>query len=383
MILTIKFPTLNQTTMSTHRLEEYLKPRENNAICAYGATALQQQVQYLKQDWKGVHSASEDIEYVHRMRVATRRFRSIFDIFARCLPRKKRERWEKEIVRLTKALGDARDLDVHIALLSDFSQTLPEPQYHPGIIRLLLRLKQQRQQLQPQIVNDLDRMMKKNVLEEMEHSLKKIIPVQTDAPSPFDTRLYQMAFKSINRCMNNLLLFDGRIQNPKNIKDLHDMRLEAKNLRYTIEIFQDLYTDRLETQLAVAQDMQSQLGVIHDEDNWIANLDQFLEEERKRVCEFYGNEGPFNLLKPGIAYLRKARQKNRNQQYRSFIRKWEKWKTDNLWGSLYQITKLPTIIYLPKPDAVQEPETVDETLPALSEGTPLEPDQTTETQETP
>ena len=88
--------------------------------------------------------------------------------------------------------------------------------------------------------------------------------------------------------MNNLLLFDGRIQDPKNIKDLHDMRLEAKNLRYTIEIFQDLYTDRLETQLAVAQDMQGQLGDIHDDDNWIANLEKFLKAERKRAWNFTG-----------------------------------------------------------------------------------------------
>ena len=131
--------------------------------------------------------------------------------------------------------------------------------------------------------------------------------------------------------------------------------------------------------MAVAEDMQNQLGVIHDDDNWIANLDQFLEEERQRVLEFYGNPGPFNLLKPGIAYLRKTRQKNRNQQYRSFIRKWEKWKTDNLWGSLYQITKLPTIIYQPKPDPVPEPE--DKTLPASTEETTPELDQTIETQE--
>ena len=360
-----------------------MKSKDDMAICAYGAAAILQQVKSMKQDWKGVRSASEDIEYVHRMRVATRRFRSIFDIFACCLPKKKRGVWGKEIVRLTKALSDARDLDVHISWLTEFSLTLPEPQYHAGINRLLLRLKQQRLLVQPKIVNDLDQIKKKGVLEDIETTLKKIVPSKTDTPSPFDSRLYQMAFKSINRCMNKLLAYDGRIQEPKNIEDLHEMRLEAKNLRYTIEIFQDLYTDRLETQLAIAQDMQSQLGTIHDDDNWIAILDEFLEEELKRIQDFYGNESPFNLLKPGIDYLRKTLQKNRNQQYRNFIWKWEKWKTGNLWGSLYQITKLPTIIYQSKPDAAQIPETDDETLPASSEDTPPELDQTQETQETP
>jgi CHAD domain-containing protein len=358
-----------------------LKAKTDKSICAYGAAAILQQLDNLKQDWEGVYAASEDIEYVHRMRVATRRFRSNLSIFGGCLPKKIHRSWEKEISRLTKALSNARDLDVHIAMLTDFPQTLPEPQYHPGIGRLLLRLRQAREQVQPQIEKELNRITKKGTLDEMETMLLKMVPSQTDTPSPYAPRLYQTAFKSINRCMNNLLVYDGRIQNPKNIKELHEMRLEAKNLRYTIEIFQDLYADRLESQLAAAQDMQSQLGSIHDNDIWITSLDQFLKEERKRILEFYGNEGPINLLKPGVDYLRKTLQKNRNRQYRLFIRKWEKWKTDNLWGSLYQITKLPTIIYQPEPEAILDPKTEDEISPTASDGTPPALDQPAETQE--
>jgi len=351
-----------------------LKSRDDIAICAYGAAAILQQVKNLKNDWKGVRSADNDIEYVHRMRVATRRFRSAFDIFASCLPKKKRSTWETEIVRLTQALSDARDLDVHIAMLTEFSQTLPESQYHPGISRLILRLRQKREQVQPKIVNDLNRITKKGMLEELETSLKKLLLRQTEAPSLYSPHLYQMAFKSINRCMNKVLAYDGRIQNPKNIKDLHDMRLEAKSLRYTIEIFQDLYANRLEIQLAVVEDIQGQLGDIHDDDNWIANLDKFLKSERKRTLAFYGHEGPFNLLKPGINYLREAQQENRNQQYHDFIQKWEQWKTENLWGSLYQVTKLPTVIYQPEADESEDPAVEEE-----AELTELALEQTKET----
>jgi CHAD domain-containing protein len=386
-----------------------VKPRDDIAICAYGAAAIQQQVQNLKNEWKGVRSANEDIEYVHRMRVATRRFRSAFDIFASCLPKKKRSTWETAIVHLTQALSNTRDLDVHIAMLTEFSQSLPEPQYHAGISRLILRLRQEREQVQPKIVKDLNRIKKKGVLEELETTLKKLVLRQTEAPSRYSPHLYQVAFKSINRCMNKLLAFDGRIQNPINIKDLHDMRLEAKSLRYTIEIFQDLYTDRLETQLSVVENMQSQLGDIHDDDNWIANLDKFLKSERKRTLAFYGHEGPYNLLIPGINYLRESRQENRNKQYDDFIQKWEGWKTENLWGSLYQVTKLPTVIYQPEADESEEPtgkdgaeikelvdeqteEAVTEILETMvgkerrksySQDTDPEPDQPAETQVTP
>jgi len=336
-------------------LEENLKARNDIAVCAYGAAALLQQVQNLKDEWKGVRSADEDIEYVHRMRVGTRRFRSAFDIFASCLPKKKRGIWESEIIQLTQALSDARDLDVHIAMLTEFSKSLPEPQYHPGINRLILRLRQQREQVQPQILSNLNRIKKHGILKQLESSLKKLILRQTEAPSRYSPQLYRMAFKSIKSCTNKLLAYDGRIQDPINVKDLHDMRLEAKSLRYSIEIFQDLYADRLESQLAVMQDIQGQLGDIHDGDNWIANLDKFLKSERKRTLAFYGHEGPFNLLKPGINYLRQARQEDRKQQYLDFIQKWEQWKTENLWGSLYQVTKLPTVIYQPEVEESEEP----------------------------
>ncbi|MDX9865829.1 MAG: CHAD domain-containing protein [Anaerolineaceae bacterium] len=329
-----------------------MKSKVNPDICVFGAAAILQQTKNLKQDWEGVHSANQDIEYVHRMRVATRRFRSIFDIFARCLPKKKRKVWKKEITRLTKALSTARDLDVHIAMLTEFSQALPEPQHHPGINRLLLRLRQEREQVQPKIDKALNRIQKTGAVEDLETALKRLLPPQTDAPSAYPSGLYQLAFKSINRGMNKLLVYDGRIQDPKNITELHELRLEAKNLRYIIEIFQDLYTDRLESQLVIVQDMQSQLGVIHDEDNWIAGLDTFLKTERERTLAYYGHEGPFNLLKPGINLLRDTLKKDRQQQYHDFIHKWERWKTENLWGSLYQVTKLPTIIYQPEREPV-------------------------------
>lgn len=344
-----------------------MKEKDDKIICAYGAVALLQQVKNLKKEWEGVHSGEADIEYVHRMRVATRRFRSIFEIFEHCFPKKKRGAWKAEVVRLTKALSKARDLDVHIAMLSEFSQTLPKPQQHAGISRLKLRLEQDREHVQPKLMKNLDRIRKKGVLDDIENSLKKITVEPTDSPVQYSNSLYQMAFKAINRCMNRLLSYDGRIQNPKNVEDLHAMRLEAKSLRYTIEIFQQLYTDQLESQLAFIEDMQSQLGDIHDDDIWLINLEKFSKAERKRTRDFYGSEAPYNLLVPGLKVLEKARKANRDTQYKHFIKNWEKLKEENLWGSLYQATKLPTIIYQPEPEE-DESESTEE---------PIEDTQTT------
>ncbi|MFQ6042085.1 MAG: CHAD domain-containing protein, partial [Candidatus Poribacteria bacterium] len=57
---------------------------------------------------------ADDIEYVHRMRVASRRLRSGFALFEECFPPKRLKRWRKQIRRVTRALGDARYTDVQI-----------------------------------------------------------------------------------------------------------------------------------------------------------------------------------------------------------------------------------------------------------------------------
>ena len=323
-----------------------MKSIDDHQVCAFGASALLGHLQSIQNEWEGVRQA-QDIECIHRMRVATRRFRSVFEIFSTCLPKKKRGLWQTEISALTKSLSKARDLDVHIAILEDILQNIPSSQYRPGIHRILLRLRQLRTKLQPEVVASLDQLEKNGLIQEISTSLQKLTSDDDISPSP---ALYEIAFDAINRCMNDLLSYDGRIQNPKLVADLHAMRLAAKNLRYTMEIFQNLYTNRLEDQLAVVKEIQTQLGDIHDDDIWLVKLDKFLITEHKRTLKYFGHTRPFNLLQPGIHFFQEDRRQNRSRLYQEFIPKWEKWKTENIWGSLYQATKLPTIIYHPDPE---------------------------------
>jgi CHAD domain-containing protein len=77
------------------------------------------------------HSAGvldlEDIERVHDMRVATRRLRAALEIFMPCLPPKRGKAVLKEVKRLADALGERRDADVAIELLSTVAAAMPDP----------------------------------------------------------------------------------------------------------------------------------------------------------------------------------------------------------------------------------------------------------------
>jgi len=58
---------------------------------------------------------TEDRECVHRMRVASRRLRTVLPLLATSLSRQTCARWRKQSRRITRALGAARDTDIQMA----------------------------------------------------------------------------------------------------------------------------------------------------------------------------------------------------------------------------------------------------------------------------
>jgi CHAD domain-containing protein len=56
--------------------------------------------------------SADDIEYVHQLRVATRRASAAVQIFAELLPKRKSRLINRRLRELRQAAGEARDLDV-------------------------------------------------------------------------------------------------------------------------------------------------------------------------------------------------------------------------------------------------------------------------------
>ena len=92
---------------------------EGESLCRYGAGYLLRQLAAARAEMPGVRGRA-DIEHIHRMRVATRRFRSAVPLFSLCLPEKRVRRWRRELRRTAEALGEARDADVQIAYLHEY-----------------------------------------------------------------------------------------------------------------------------------------------------------------------------------------------------------------------------------------------------------------------
>ena len=72
----------------------------------------------------------DDIEYVHRSRVATRRIRAAFTLFSSCFQKQILRANSREIRRLTRSLGEARDLDVQIGFIRSFLEEKSHSKNH-------------------------------------------------------------------------------------------------------------------------------------------------------------------------------------------------------------------------------------------------------------
>jgi CHAD domain-containing protein len=68
----------------------------------------------------------EQVEYVHDMRVATRRLRAALEIFEPCFPPKRHRKALKKVKELADALGERRDADVEIEMLEALADDTAE-----------------------------------------------------------------------------------------------------------------------------------------------------------------------------------------------------------------------------------------------------------------
>jgi CHAD domain-containing protein len=285
---------------------------------------------------------TEDRECVHRMRVASRRLRSVLPLFATALSRQTCTRWRKQLRRVTRVLGAARDTDVQIAYVQQFLHDRASAEEQIGVERVLLRLEQRRQALQEPVVKAIERFAARQLAEEMEERLNQVVSQSesygVDVPG---RRVYRRTRKGILKRLNAFEAFAPYVAQPECVKELHAMRIAAKRLRYIMQALAPLYPDELAEPVQAARLCQTKLGDIHDGDVWIDTLPHLLDEEQARTLAYFGSTTPFEPLRSGILALLHDRQQQRAQDYQEFVTFWEQLQAQGVWDGLRQTLDAP------------------------------------------
>lgn len=309
------------------------------AINVYGAKIIYKHVSAMQSELEGVIT-SRDIENIHRMRVTTRRLRSAFKIFRDCFPKSDYKAYTKDIRDVTRALGQARDLDVQIEILEASLPEYADPRLSAGIARLHLRLKQNRLAVQSEVVEAMKTLEADETLCQITRWaapwLDKGEKVYLYSPA-----LLELAFSNIQTRLDELLAFDQQVRIESNQTQLHDMRISAKRLRYTMETFQDFYGEPIKPFITQTKEIQDLLGAIHDADVWIAMIPVFINEEEQRITSYFGHNRPLRRLLPGLKAFIADRKTSRDDDYQAFLALWDKILESETWEKLTTLISAP------------------------------------------
>jgi CHAD domain-containing protein len=305
----------------------------NPAVCLFGAEVTQKYLSAFYKEIPGV-LRSRDIEFVHRLRVASRRLDTAITVFKTCHPGKKVKAWQKELRPIMSVLGRARDLDIQAACIKSYLKASPSADLRPGIRRLLLRVTQKRKRIQVQLQDTLKGLEQHQALVSLDvrsSALQKSPKVNGGRRSeeiiPYAGRIIQPVF-------GKFLSYDLFVDQVDAVKELHAMRIAAKKFRYTLECFAVIYPGNLAEYLSTLRVIQDQLGTIHDCDIWQATSDRFIERERQRTEKYFGSDRVMVRLMPGLQAFFEDRNRQRVETHTAFTRYWHELRQEHLWDKL-------------------------------------------------
>lgn len=248
----------------------------------YARERILPQVQVLRREQPGV-LRNTDEEYLHRTRVALRRLNTALQSFADCFPPKLCRQSVKRLKQFSSVLGPARDLDVQSQFLHEFREQSEQSANGEGLQALQNRLKQERCGLQRELERAIFRLQEQDVLSNLEASLQSEVELAGSAAEL--VALKQLAQENICRRAEQFYHESDVISDPENVEGLHALRIHAKHLRYTLELFNPLYDGSLSSGIAQFRRYQELLGQIHDCDVWLDLLTRFDAKESDTCLE--------------------------------------------------------------------------------------------------
>lgn len=321
-----------------------MKPEVDNGIQLAGCEYVNAQLSRLMQHLQGAQTAA-DIEDLHQARVACRRLRSALTVFSDCFDAGKLHTWNKHLKRLLRSFGAARDLDVQLEFLQSVLDGIDaeHKRDRPGIRRMLLRWQRRRDKAQPDVVKAVRKIVNGHVLMNIHLDVERILfELRHSGITPDSTALISRAVAQIQQRTDDLLARRACLDRPEAIDEHHAMRIAAKKLRYTLEIFDAALKGKLRGSIKKIKKIQTLLGDLHDCDVWVDDVTAFIDREKQRTFDFYGSVRPFARILPGLESLRMQRQACRGRLLNEARAYFEKLQADQFWPSFPDgLTVLP------------------------------------------
>jgi CHAD domain-containing protein len=263
---------------------------------------------------KALHEAEQNSEYVHQLRVGTRRADAALRIFAPCLPDKVWRKARKRLKRIRRAAGAARDLDVFAIHVLERQSDQPA-QHQPGLDFLVGHTLGQRTQAQTQLQET--GLRDGNGLEEFVRDL--VLSIRPPADASGDATLLTLARPLLSNLLNTL--HEKASGDLKEYPHLHQVRIAGKRLRYAMEVFAPCFEPAFRQRLyPLVEQMQEILGGANDSYVGAQRIVQIRAYVRTAWSDGW------KRLAPGVEAALQSFRKRLPAERRRFLRWWKHWQ---------------------------------------------------------
>lgn len=323
--------------------------------------------------WKAMPAviAAEDPGAVHKVRVASRRLRAAMDVAADCFPRKWYRPLHKTAKRITRALGEVRDRDVMLEALARERERATGPELR-AIDHLIADVTRDRKRARKAMVRFLASFDDEGVRKETKRRFprpKRRRDARGGAPgirnpngelhersgngaaraggsrgmdgrgSPTaldpEASLETNARRVLAGRIEDLLRYGPIIPDAGASEALHDARIAAKRLRYTLELFGTVFGDEGERAIQQLKDLQDELGVLHDHDVRI----DLIEQRRSALGD--NGEGQASELRTGLDALARRERSARAASHGAVVERWRRLEAERFPETVRALTVAP------------------------------------------
>ena len=209
--------------------------------------------------------SGEEIEDLHKMRVATRRMRAAFIVFEDAYKAKYIRPYLKGLRASGRVLGRVRDLDVQLDNARRYQAGLNEEQ-RPGMEPLIEAWENSREEARHNLCDYLDGEDYAAFKRTFNLFLNNPDPGKLPVPEnqPYPDRVKEIAPILIYERLATVRAYEPYLIDAS-IETLHALRIEIKRLRYTVEFFQDILGPEVDGIIKELKGLQEHLGELNDD----------------------------------------------------------------------------------------------------------------------
>jgi CHAD domain-containing protein len=248
--------------------------------------------------------ADVDSEFLHDLRVAVRRTRSVQRQLKRVFPPEPLARARADFRWLQQVTGPSRDLDVHLLDLDRQARALPaEARDDLTPLRDILQARRRRERRR--MVAALRSPRTRALLDEWGAVLEGLVEAPAEARPDASRTIAEVAGARIVAAHRRMIVAGSAIDDATPPEDLHALRKMGKELRYLLELFGGLYpAPEVKPMIRSLKSLQDVLGAFQDREIQVG----LLRSLRDEVGALDG--GPQALMAMGLLVDRLEREQH-------------------------------------------------------------------------